>query len=340
MPVTIKDVARQAGVSASTVSRVIAGSHVISEATQRRVEAVLTEMHYHPNAVARSLIRREAGIVGLSISRPASDAFANAFFTEVIRGIGDEVEAAGLDLLLSMARTAEQEREHCLRLLRSRRIDGVIVSTARVGDDLLKTLDLEGFPAVVVGRPPPGTRLSWVNNDNVAAGRLATEHLVRLGHRCIGLISGAEDLSFCRDRHRGYLAALGARGLKPEPVGRVDHFTRQDGYEAARRLLGERPRMTAMVAVDDTLAMGVLQAARATGRRVPGDLSLVGFNDDPVAASLDPPLTTVRIQVYDMGRQAARILLRLVAGTAKLIRHRSEAELVVRGSTAAPDADR
>ncbi len=340
MPVTIKDVARRAGVSPSTVSRVIAGSGVISRATRERVAAVLKEMRYHPNAVARSLIRREAGIVGLSISRPASDAFANAFFTEVIRGIGDEVGAAGLDLLLSMSATPQEEQEHCLRLLRSRRIDGVIVSTARVADDLLKTLDQEGFPAVVVGRPPAGTRMSWVNNDNVAAGRMATEHLVSLGHRHIGLISGAEELSFCRDRYRGYAMALSAAGLEPEPVAHVVHFTRQDGFDAARRLLRDRPRVSAVVAVDDTLATGALQAARALGRRVPEDLSLVGFNDDPFAASLDPPLTTVRIQVYDMGRQAARILLRLVAGTAKLLRYRSAAELVVRATTCPPGGPR
>ncbi|MCL4514209.1 MAG: LacI family transcriptional regulator [Firmicutes bacterium] len=335
MAVTIKDVARIADVSPSTVSRVIAGHPRISVATQQKVRKAMRELGYHPNEIARSLVTRTTNTLGLVIPYAAENAFANPFFPEVLRGIGTVAQSAGFLMLLGAGSTEKEGRNLSLQMLRRRRVDGVILLGVRAGDQLIEDLLEEEHSFVVIGRVPDD-RVAWVNNDNVAAARQVVEHLIHLGHRRIALVNGPDDFVVCQDRLEGYRQALAAHGMGFDPALVADgRFTESGGAEAAETLLkipgGERP--TAIFAIDDLMALGVVRAARAKNLRIPQDLAVAGFNDDPIAAHLEPALTTVRIPIFQMGAAAAGMLIGLV--TRELDRPAQlilPAELVIRQS--------
>lgn len=311
---TIRDVAQRAAVSPSTVSRVLAGSTRISPDTHARVQKAMDELNYHPHAIAASLARRSTQSIGMVISRPPEQAFANPFFAEVIRGIGSVLHEAGLHLLLSFTPTPAEAHRVCLGLLRQRRVDGVILTSARQQDPLIAELHRECFPFVLIGRTQDGPPVSWVNNDNVLVGALATDHLLSRGHRRIALIIGPRDEVVSADRRQGWAQALARAGV-PAPTEYVvdGGFTQEGAYRAMERLLALPERPTAVVAADDVMALGALRAAKEHGLSVPGDLALVGVNDDPISAYLQPPLTTVRIPVFELGATAARSLIELLS---------------------------
>ena len=331
---TIKDVARLARVAPSTVSRVVAGSPRISPETHSRVRQAMEELNYHPNAIATSLARRRTGTIGLTISRPAEQAFANPFFAEVIRGIGSVLHDEGYTLLLSFTQTPEEERQACLRLLRENRVDGVILTSARVRDRLIDELQEEGYPFVLIGRVLGKRPVSWVNNDNVAVGFMATEHLIARGHRRIALINGSRDQVVSVDRRQGYVEAMRHAGIATRPEYEVDGgFSLQGGRGAMERLLALAEPPTAVFAIDDLMALGALIALRERGMAT-GTVAVVGVNDDPLSAYLAPPLSTVRVPVFDLGATAARTLMDLmVRGAAGPRRVILPAELIVRQSS-------
>lgn len=339
---TVKDVAERAGVSPSTVSRVIANHPRISEATKQRVRAVMRELNYYPNAIARSLVRQRSQTIGVSLSRSAEAALANPFFPEVLRGISSVAEEERYTVMLSTASSYEQGLFQCMELLRHRRVDGLILLTSRSDDPLVKELQAEGYPFVVVGRVP-GDSVPFVNNDNVAASYMATMHLIRYGHRRIGFLGGPAEYIVSQDRLTGYIEALRDAGIhfRPELVKETD-FSYERGLIAAHRLFDESGGVTAIVAVDDMVALGALSAAEESGLHVPTDLSVVGFNDTPVCPHVAPPLTSVSIPIFEMGAAAARMLCKALANDApgQTIEGESmdhlvlPARLVVRRSTA------
>lgn len=330
---TIKDVAQAAGVAASTVSRVLSGSSRISPETHEKVRATMRELNYHPNAIARSLARKSTHTLGLVISRPAEQAFANPFFPEVLRGIGSAVQAEGYNLMLTMTASPQEERSACMRLLRQRRVDGVILTSVRMSDRLIDDLVKEEFPFVLIGRVPDHRPVNWVNNDNVAVGAMAVEHLLSKGHRRIGLINGSREMVVTHDRRQGYENALTAAGVPIRPEYVEDgSFTREGGYRAMQALLGLAEPPTAVFCTDDAMAVGALTALQAVGRT--RTVALVGTNDDPLTALLDPPLSTIRIPVFDLGAIAARTLIdQLAHKTAGPIRVILPSQLVARESS-------
>lgn len=310
---TIKDVARAAGVAPSTVSRVLAGSSRISPETHEKVRAAMKELKYHPNAIARSLLTKATHTIGLIIARPAEQAFTNPFFPELMRGIAAVLHEKGYNLMLTMASSPQEERSACLKLLRQRRVDGVVLTSARVKDRLIDDLLAEEHSFVVVGRVPDLRPVNWVNNDNVAVGAMAVEHLVSRGHRQIALINGPADLMVAIDRRQGYLDAMRRAELPVEPEYEVNGaFTREGGYRAMMQLLSLRHPPTAVFCSDDAMAVGALTALRERG--LVGAVALVGVNDDPLTALLDPPLSTIRIPVFDLGATAARMLVDILSG--------------------------
>jgi len=336
VPVTIKDVARAAGVSPSTVSRVISDHPRISQPTKERVRQVMKELGYHPNAIARSLVTQSSRTLGLVMSRAAEKALANPFFPEVIRGIGAVANRARYALLLSTSSSPGRELEECLEMLESHRVDGVILLASRVKDRLVARLAREGYPFVVVGRVPDDSRVWWVNNDNTQAAREAVEHLLDLGHRRIACLAGAPEYLVTQDRVAGYRQALEARGIPFDPeLVRYTDFSRDQGWQAARELLKRSGRPTAFFATDDLLAWGAVQAAADLGLHVPGAVSVMGFNDDPWSAYVNPPLTTVRVPIFELGKVAARLLLERLQDPDAPVQHvLVPTHLVVRRSTA------
>jgi DNA-binding LacI/PurR family transcriptional regulator len=330
---TIKDVARVASVAPSTVSRVLAGSSRISPETQEKVRQAMKDLNYHPNAIARSLVHKSTFTVGLVIARPAEQAFANPFFPEVMRGIGSVLYAEGYNLMLSMTATPAEERSACMRLLRGRRVDGVILTSARMHDELIDDLLAEEFPFVLIGRVADHRPVTWVNNDNVAVGEMAAEHLVSRGHQRIGLIGGQPDLTVSTDRRQGYINALTRAGLPLHAEYEMDGgFTKEGGYRAMFRLLRLPLPPTAVFCIDDAMAVGAMMALREAG--MTRQVALVGVNDDALTALVDPPLSTVRIPVFDLGATATRMLVEnlrsKVTGTRQVI---LPSQLVVRESS-------
>ncbi|MCL4425675.1 MAG: LacI family transcriptional regulator [Firmicutes bacterium] len=334
MAITIKEVARAAGVSPSTVSRVISGNPAISVETQERVRQIMKELGYFPNAIARSLARKTSLTLGFSISRSAEQAFANPFFAEAIRGAATVAQEKGYHILLSTATDRKAERERILDLSRQRRVDGFILSSSHIHDRLVADLRREGIPFVIIGRPAgPMRGLHWVNNDNVADARKATEHLINLGHQRIGFVSGPRDQVVSLDRQEGYRQAMKERGLQIEARLLVEAtFTEEGGYQGTKHLLVQAPEITALLVADDLMATGALRYLEETGRDVPGTISLITFNDTPLAQFARPSLTTVRIPIYQLGAAATRMLVDLIEGRDVPGHELLTAELVIRKS--------
>ncbi len=341
MAVTIKDVAKLAGVSPSTVSRVLAGNPRISPETQERVRKVMRAINYHPNGIARSLARQRTQTLGLIIARPLEQAFANPFFPEVIRGIGAELQGQGYSLLLSTTENPRDERNACLQLVRGRRVDGIILTSSQVHDPLVRELAEAAFPFVLIGRAWDTEGVTWVNNDNLAVGQMATEHLYRQGYRRIAMINGPADLVVSADREAGYSQALAALGESVDPALIVHtSFTQEAGYRAMETLLGRTSPPLGVFAADDVMALGAVKYLQERGLRIPGDVGIVGVNDDPVTSYIQPSLTTIRVPIFDLGRTAAQLLIDMVADRSDTPRHVVlPVSLVVRHSTGpGPDA--
>lgn len=313
--VTIRHVARRAGVNPSTVSRVLASSSRISAATQRRVRDAVAALDYHPNSIAQRLVQRRSRSIGVVIPRRIADALANPFFPELLRGIGTVLQAERYNLVLTMPEDPEGEHEQAIRLLRGREVDGLILTGSRVHDRLIPELERRHSPHVLVGRLERKRAGHWIDNDNVGVGRLATEHLLELGHRRIAIITGPMDLVVSRQRLSGYRAALAVAGVTPNERYEVEgSFTRASGREAMARLLALDARPTALFACDDVMAIGAMDLLRERKVPVPDEISVVGVNDDPRAPYLTPPLTTVRIPIFEMGVTAATRLLDVLRG--------------------------
>ncbi|HBF37833.1 MAG TPA: LacI family transcriptional regulator [Firmicutes bacterium] len=310
---TIKDVAKLAGVSPSTVSRVIADNRRISPATKERVKKLMTELDYHPNMIARSLINRSSHTLGLILSRSTDSAFSNPFFSEIIRGISAITQSHHYNLMLATAEDYAEEARQCLRMVTEKRVDGVLLLASRVNDELIPELISNNYPFVVVGRAPDLQKCYSVNNDNIQAAYTAVRHLFNLGHQKIALLNGPEEYILCQDRYEGYRFAFREFGIENDPsLVKKGSFSQDDGYRLTLELLDSASPPTAIFAVDDLIAIGAYKAIKEKGLRIPEDIAVVGFNDDPLASVIEPNLTTVRIPIYKMGVAASTMIIDLL----------------------------
>ncbi|QSO49075.1 LacI family DNA-binding transcriptional regulator [Alicyclobacillus mengziensis] len=331
---TIKDVAAQAGVSPSTVSRVLADSPRISDETKERVRRVLRELDYHPNAFARSLVTNVAGAMGILIP-PGTEFFQNPFFSEMMSGVTEVARSQGFDIVLSTS--ANDETEVLERMIRTRRVDGILLLRSRKEDPAIRAVLDHQFPAVLLGRPPAGMPISFVNNENVQAAYEATKHLVRLGHRKIGFLGGDVSYVVTDDRLRGYRQALLDNGIEPDERMEVSSYlVEHGGYLGMMRLLAASERPTAVLASDDVLAFGAMRAAGELGYSLPDDMAIVGFNDIRLAELANPALTSVRVHMHDLGVAAAGLLVERVKNPGAPPSERIvPTELVIRNSCGA-----
>jgi DNA-binding LacI/PurR family transcriptional regulator len=334
MGVTIIDVARSARVSPSTVSRVIADHPRISQTTKDKVRQAMRELGYYPNAIARSLVNQTSNSLGVIRSRITEQAFSNPFFPDVIRGISSVARQHHLSLVLSTNSGTSSEDLECLNMLRQRQVDGVVLLASHRDDQLIPALADEEFPFVLIGRHAGPEAISWVNNDNVAAAREAAELLLQRGFERVACLAGDPDLVVSIDRMQGYVEVLTAHGLEvDEDLIAYSDFSLDGSYQAVKGLLGKGKAFTGLFCVDDLLAVGAIRALQELGVRVGTDVGVIGFNDTVLGACIDPPLTTVRVPIYELGQAAAEILVEQIHATGPIPNHRIlPAQLVVRQS--------
>lgn len=336
--VTIEDVARAAGVHASTVSRALNPERqaLVTGAVAARVAAAARRLGYSPDPVAAGLRTRRSSTIGVLVPD-----IANPLFPPILRGIEAALADAGYTAIIANTDNDPQRASDALERLAARRADGIILATASRRDPLLERCRKLGLPVVLVNRGVDDGAASAVITDDAAGAALAVRHLALLGHRAIGHVAGPRRLSTGAHRRSGFVAALRAIGVgsQPPPIAEAQSYEIGAGERATAALLAANPRITAIVAANDLLALGCYDEAKRLGLACPRDISITGFNDMPFADRFDPPLTTVRIPHRAMGAEAARLLLAEIENPRLPKREiKLRPELVLRGSTARPRA--
>ena len=327
--VTISDVAREAGVSLMTVSRVVNDKGEVSPATRRRVLDVVEQLGYRPSSIARGLATQRTGTLGLVVPD-----IANPFFSDVARGAEDKACASGYNVVVCNTDESPQREAAALESLEEKRVDGLLLCSSRLADeDLREALDLHPS-AVLVNCHLEGYEVGAILLDDIGGAQTATDHLLQSGHQAVGFLAGPLASYSSAQRSKGYRAALEVARMCYNPAWvRSCSFQVEGGRGAARKLLTEHPEITAFFCYNDLVAVGALQACVELGRRVPDDLAIVGFDDIPMAALVTPALTTCRVPRYALGEQAMQLLLDRIDGcTEECEEIVLQTELVIRAS--------
>ncbi len=313
MTVTIKDVAKLANVAPSTVSRVIANNPRISDKTKERVKAAMEELGYHPNFIARSLANKSTQSIGLVMPSSADKVFQNPFFPEVIRGISKGAHEKQYSLHMSTGETEEEIFEGLVQMVQGGRVDGVVLLYSRFDDKVVTYLRKRNFPFVVIGKPYKDIEeITHVDNDNYRASKEITEYLIELGHERIAFVGGNLNFVVTVDRLLGYENAIRNAGL-PYRDEYVSHeeFLQEGGQEAITELLSLEEPPTALVVADDLMALGILGKLAEMGKVVPDDISVISFNNVLLTEISRPPLTSVDIDIFRLGYEAAKSLIQI-----------------------------
>jgi DNA-binding LacI/PurR family transcriptional regulator len=326
--VTIRDVAARAGVSHQTVSRVINGSEQVAPETRARVEAAIAELDYRPNAIARFMAKGHSRTLAC-----ISPNLTDYTFASIIEGAETEARQHGYFLISASAPDDTAFSILIEELIQSRRTDGLFVINPYA--DGRRQFLPQGVPTVFIGSQSRLPAVSSVTLDDRGAACMAVQHLLKLGHRRIAHITGVLEEECSQERQAGYEASLAASGIdvRPELVIEGD-WSATSGYQTTRQLIDSGVEFTALFAQNDRMAVGAIRALREAGRAVPEDVSVIGLDDMPLTSYFDPPLTTLRQDMFGMGREAARLLIRAIEqpGSPRQNLHIS-ADLVIRRST-------
>jgi LacI family transcriptional regulator len=333
-PVTLRDVASRAGVHPATASRALNPETriLVSEDTARRVLDAAAALGYRPNPVARSLRTRRSHTVGVLIPD-----LNNPLFPPIVRGLEDRLAAAGYVALIGNTDSDDERERMVFEQMRARHVDGLVLATARLRHPLLAEASRAEMPVVLINRLAQDYSFPSVSVDNERGVRMAVAHLSALGHRRIAHIAGPQEMSTGLSRYRGFVTAMESGGLQVDGdlIVFAKAFTFEEGVRCARLLLERGTGCTAIAAGNDMLAVGCYAALDDAGLSCPDDMSVVGFNDMPFMDRLRPPLTTIRFPHYQVGTEAAQLLLERIAERAGPVKILYLApELVIRGSTA------
>lgn len=325
---TIEEVAAAAGVSRSTVSRVVNGSSAVSTDALEAVRAAISRLNYVPNRAARSLASRQTMAIALIVPEDTTRFFGDPFFASIVAGITGAL--GGSDYLLNLLVASDDPGDKMTSFVRNGGVDGALVVSHHISDAFIDQI-VDAVPVVYGGRPVPVRENDYyVDVDNFGASRLVTEHLIARGCTRIATVSGPMTMLPAIDRIQGFRAALKDAGLSPFTEAEGD-YTEESGAEAVARIL-QVGIPDAIFVASDLMARGVLRALRAAGLRVPEDVAVAGFDDSPVAAASDPPLTTIRQPMYGQGETMAKVLLERLAGGSPDHVTMLPTELVVRRS--------
>jgi LacI family transcriptional regulator len=331
---TIKDIARHAGVSVTTVSRALNGYSDVNENTRKRIAQVAKELNYSPNSLARSLVMKKSQTIGLLVSGFTKESVKDNFMVEVLAGINEYVSGSSYDLVLFNTNSSKQREKTYTQLCRERRVDGVIIQGIRTDDPYLKEVVDSDIPCVLVDIPLEADNVSHVTTDNVLGAEKAVNHLLGLGHEKIGMINGHEFAFVSQERLQGYKNALQeANGEFHPHYVRVGEFTEELGRKAALQLLKDNPEITALFCASDLMAIGAISAADELDLKVPEDLSIIGYDDILLASYVNPKLTTIAQNKFSLGYEAARLLIGLLNNQSETHRLLIKTELKEREST-------
>lgn len=331
---TLEDIARKAGVSRSTVSRVVNDNPNVSAAVRKRVLEVIQSTGFHPNAAARTLASQRSLTIGLLLPQTVSFFFTDPYYPHLTKGIAHACNQYGYTLALFLVDTKEDEEKIFPRVSRKGLLDGVIVQSGHHGDQkIIGHLVDANMPLVVAGRPFRSDNVSYVDVDNVAASFTAVEYLIKLGYKRIATITGPISSTVGIDRREGYLKALAAHGLPlNDSLIMEGDFSEAGGYSAMQTLLSARP--DAVFSASDIMAVGAMRAAQEAKLRIPDDIAFVGFDDLPMASLTNIQLTTMRQSVIQFGIRTVEVLIDLIENGIQPPRHViMDTELVVRSSS-------
>jgi Transcriptional regulators len=328
----LEDIAKLAGVSRSTVSRVVNASPNVGAATRKRVEKIIQTTGYHPNAAARSLASQRTNMIGLVIPRTTSAFFTDPYFPHLTQGVAFACNNHHMTLSLFLVGNQEDENEITPRLLRRGMLDGILLQSGNSDDMLFRRLISSHVPLLVLGRPFEEKSVNYIDVDNISAAKNATSHLIRLGYQRIGMITGAIRSTTSIDRQAGFKQAMAEAGKTIDPSLIVEgDFSENSGYVAMKKLLPFRP--DAIFAQSDVMAIGAMRAVQEVGLDIPKDIAFVGFDDLPIASTLPIKLTTVHQPITHFGIKAVDLLIDMIEkGTKPAKRMILDAELIIRDS--------
>ncbi|MGB4595849.1 MAG: LacI family DNA-binding transcriptional regulator [Anaerolineaceae bacterium] len=331
----LEDIAKLAGVSRSTVSRVVNASPNVSLAARKRVEKIIQNTGYHPNAAARSLASQRTHMIGLVIPRTTSAFFTDPYFPQLTQGVAFACNDHHLTLSLFLVGNQNDEDEITPRISRRGMLDGILIQSGTSDDRLLKRLQSSQVPCLVMGRPLVDEAVNYIDVDNIRAAKQATKHLIGLGYQRIGMITGSKNSSASIDRSEGFRQAMqeSEREVEAALIFEGD-FSENSGYIAMEKLLPSKP--DAIFAQSDIMAIGAMRAVQEVGLKVPQDIAFVGFDDLPIASVSAIKLTTIRQPITHFGIKAVELLIDIIEKGAKPAKRLIlDTELVIRESCGA-----
>jgi LacI family transcriptional regulator len=332
---TIKDLAKAAGVSVTTVSRALNGYSDVNEDTRKKIKRIAEQLNYRPNAVARSLVTRKTRTIGVILSEINREGAKDSLAFEILCGINDRAVELDYDILLFSTNPKKQLAKSYADLCKERNVDGAILSGLRVNDPYLQQVVQDtSFPCVLIDIPAAHQNVGHVTTDNFRGAKTAVEHLIRLGHRHIAMINGHDEASVSKERLLGYKHALAEHGISfREELIFNGGFKEEGGFTALHQILHRHPEVTAVFSASDLMVLGALRALEQIGRKVPETMSIVGYDDITIASYCSPPITTIRQDRYEMGYQAAQLLIDMLEK--RKVNHKIvlNSELIVRQST-------
>lgn len=330
MGLTIKTIARMANVSCTTVSRVLNNKSDVKPETRELILDLIEKYQFQPNVFAQGIQSNKSNCIGLIVPRELDYILTNSFYAEIIRGILKELDTKGYYLLFCNTRN----NSDIVNIYRQRRVDGFIMIRLGIQDkDLISVLEDIKVPFVATTTVPGGEDMLHIDIDNYGSACLAVEHLVSLGHKSIGMIVAANSLENSKKRLAAFKDTLGKHGLEyDERFVAEGDTSMQGGYNAMKRVLQHSCGPTAVFVGGDIMALGAMRAIKESGKRIPGDISIIGFDGIPESEYTDPPLTTIRQPIFEKGQKAAITLIDMLEGK-EVQSVIMNAELVLRGST-------
>lgn len=312
---TIKDIAKRVGVSITTVSRALNGYDDVSESTRKKIQVAAKELGYRPNASARSLVMKKSKTIGLIVSEVSRSGIKDSFAYEVLCGINDCSGELDYDLILFSTNPSKQKSKSYTDLCLERGVDGAMIMGIRLDDPYLHEVIDARIPCVLIDIPFQNENVGYISTDNMSGAKEATMHLIANGHRKLAMINGHENAAVSMDRLKGFRSAIEASGNPFDSVKIISgNFTETGGEQAVQQLFERDPDITAIFCASDLMALGALKGLQQLGKRVPEDVSIVGYDNIHLTQYTSPPLTTVNQNKYDMGYQAAKLLIDMLEG--------------------------